>query len=260
MIKIILLLLFIICYSDDKIIGGVNISYDMNSTNIKEVSLFISKSIKNNSLISNYKLRIKNVKDIFILDIANLSFKNSFGKIIIGKSKNRNSIIYESIQPFELIEKYDFFSIKDRINAISYIVPNMYDNVSEFDFNNKNKLRVFRSIWTKKKLRTSIFYLLKDENKILGIGLQKNTKIVNFGYSYENNIDIKTTHSISLIYKPSNYHYKSLYVFDSLDKEVFINGVDIFLLKNADNEAKIYLESSYGNVQEIFEIGAVFYF
>ena len=59
MIKIILLLLFIICYSDDKIIGGVNISYDMNSTNIKEVSLFISKSIKNNSLISNYKLRIK---------------------------------------------------------------------------------------------------------------------------------------------------------------------------------------------------------
>lgn len=260
MIKIILILAFIVCYSDNKMAGAIKISYDMNKTNIDEASFFISKSIKSGSIISTYRLSIKNTEDKFILNKANLSFKNHLGKLIIGKSKNRNNIAYELVNKFELIKEYNFFTKDLEVEAISYISPKIYNNITEFDYSKKNKLKVFRSIWIKNNLKTSLFYIFKQENEILGIGLDKNTQVVNLAYNYEYIENIKTTHSVGLIYKLGNYHYKSLYIFDNLNKEVFISGLDIFLLQNEDDEAKIYIESSYGDERDISKIGASFSF
>ena len=254
MIKLIFILIGCFCFAQSKMIAGLKISYDENTTNVDEVSLFFTKSIKNGSMIGKYEIQIKNEKDNFILDIANISFSNYLGELIIGKNKNRNEAIYELVNKFELLKR------NSRFDGISYIAPRLYDNISEFDYANKSNIKVFRTIWVKNKLKTSFMYRWKDEKETSAIGLHKSTQTVDFGYTYENNIGINTIHNIGLIYKLGNYHYKSIYVFNSLNKEIFINGVDIFLLRNGESEAKIYLETSYGDIKKGVNIGARFYF
>ncbi len=259
MIKIILLLVCLVSYGNNKMIGKVKISYDMNSTNIDEASLFISKDIKSGSIISGYKIEIKNVGNKFMLNKANIFFKNNMGKVIIGKSKNRNNVVYELANRFELIGEY--FLKKDKeIEKISYISPAIYDNITEFDYSKKNDLKIFRSIWIKNNLKTSMFYIFHPLNEVLGIGLHKKTKVVDFGWSYEDIKDISTTHSMGLIYKLKNYHYKSLYIFNSLDEELLINGLDIYFLQNGVDEARVYLESSYLGGNDMIKVGASFSF
>lgn len=252
MIKIIFLTIIAISYAKSNITAGLNIYYDMNTTNIKEASVHISKSIKNGSMVSKYEIAIKNIKDEFILDIANLSFKTSFGKFIIGKKENPNKTIYELMNRFETLKT------NTRFDGITYIMPSIYDNVSEFDY--AKNVRVFRSIWVKNKLKTSFFYLVENEKEIIGVGFHKNTKILDLGYTYENIVNVKTTHSAGLVYKLGNYHYKSIYVFNSLNESIFITGLDIFLLRDVEKEAKIYFESFYGDSVEKVEIGGRFYF
>ena len=259
----ILILLGMVCslYSNgSQIYGSINVFYDGNNSKINNLSILIKNNFQRN--LTGYKYNLEfdfSNQDKTKIKQANISLKNNLGEVIIGNTISRNYLsIYKSLNDFEFMKVYknNKYTIKNNLfkvqrfnkNQISYIFPSIYHSISEIDYSIKDKKTTLRNIWTKNNLQTSIYYQKENNNtKKWAMALYYKTQTSIASYIYENNIKSHTAHSFSLTYIKANYYFKSLYVYNSLEKDIIINGVDIFFLKEKKRIAKIYFESIIQN-------------